>query len=123
MACEIVNQHKAFALHTSAKDQILQRIIELVLDSIHLLLCDSGIEDGLFAITMHEGQCPVGGNNAVVTGLQVLGGPKLIAALKGLALGHHDILRAPVFVGDSHIQFLSLALHIDMDNGLFNVSP
>ena len=72
---------------------------------------------------MHEGQCPVGGNNAVVTGLQVLGGPKLIAALKGFALGHHDILRAPVFVGDSHIQFLSLALHIDMDNGLFDVSP
>ena len=123
VARQVVYQHKALALHTSAKDQILQRVIEFILDGIHLLLSNGGIEDGLLTITMHEGQCTVGSYDTIMMGLQTLGSRKLITALKSLALGHRDILHPPILVGDSHIQLLPFALHINMDDGLFNISP
>ena len=86
-------------------------------------MLDGGIEYGLFAIAMQEGDGRSGCYDAVVVRLQSLGSRKLITALKGLALGHQNVACAPVFVGSHDVQRLFLVFYVNVYYWFLDVGP
>ena len=55
VAIGLVNVHQARGTHASSEDEVAYRVIQTLLDSIHALLVDGGIEDGLCSVLVHEG--------------------------------------------------------------------
>ena len=102
---------------------MLQRVIQPVLHSIHLLLADSGIKDGLPAVPMHEGHTLLRSHNAVGTGLQSFRCGKLIAGLEAFATADLNVAGAPVLVGGCHHLLHSGTDHIDMGYRLLHIRP
>ena len=123
VAVGLVHQHKATPTHTTAEDAVLQRVPQALLHLVHVLLADRGIENGLCTVLMQEGDSLIGGHNAVRTGPQSLGGCKLIAGLKGFALGQQDVACAPVFIRGSHHLLDTGTHHVDVYHRFLHVSP
>ena len=110
-------------MQATSKRQVLQRIIQLVLHGIHLLLTHRRVENCLSSVLMNEKQCVRLGNNAVMTGYQSLWSRELIAGLKAFTLGELDVTGSPRLISHFHIGLLFLYGHLDMYYRLMDISP
>ena len=119
----LAHEHKSLSAHASAEDEVPQGIIQAIFHGIHALLADSGVEDGLRTVQVHEGDTLVSGHNAVGTGLQALGCSKLITGLEALTLGELNITGPPILVGSSHHLPDLGTVDVDMDYRLADISP
>ena len=69
VARHLIDQHKTLSTHLSTKGQTTKRVIESLLDTLHTLLANRSIKDGLISIMMEESNGMIIGNDAVVEGL------------------------------------------------------
>ena len=122
-AADLVDKHHILHQHPSARDKVLQGVIQAVLHRIHALLTNGGVEHGLCAVLVHESHPFTGGYHTVGMGGKSLGGSKLITRLETFAFGERDVLGAPVLVGHRHTLLDPRTGHVDVDHGFPDVSP
>jgi hypothetical protein len=94
-----------------------------VLDSIHLLLADGGVEDGFLLVSMEEDDAIGTGCNTVAEGLSTLRGSKFPTALEGLTTCHLTVFGTPRLVSHVDVTLLLLRRHFDMHHGFVDISP
>ena len=120
---DLVHQNHVLHQHSSATDAILQGIIQAVFHRVHALLVNGCVENGLFAVLMHEDDAIIGGNHTVGMCRQALGGCKLIAGLETFALGELKFLGTPILVGYCHALLDSRTRYINVHHRFPDVSP
>ena len=120
---DLVHQNHVFHQHPSATDTVFQGIIQTVFHRVHTLLADSGVENCLRTVLVHEDDAFIGGHYAVGMGGQTLRGRKLIARLETLALSEFDFLSTPVLVGHRHTLLDSRTRYVDMNHRFPYIGP